>query len=102
MAYARGVVIPLIADEQVLAEALHKVNPSCKHASVSSYKECEFIAHLVFRTGVVKSGEEFIHDMKGMPGVRNIITDALRTAWMQGHFASDDATNPYDDEEEED
>lgn len=101
MAYAKAVVIPLIADEKVLAEALHKMNPTCKHASVSTYKECEQIASNVFRTGVVKSGEEFIQDMKGMPGVRNIITDALRSAWTQGHFASDDATNPYDDDEEE-
>jgi hypothetical protein len=99
MAHASAVVIPLIADEQVLAEALHKMNPTCKHASVSPYKECEQIARNVFRTGVVKSGEEFIHDMKDMPGVKRILNEALREAWQEG-YDSLISGNPYDTEEE--
>lgn len=98
MATATAVVIPLIADEKVLAEALHKQNPSCEHAVLSKYKECEFTARRVFRTGVVKSSTEFMGDLKDMPGVQAIIKDALREAWEDG-FDAVTHLNPYDGED---
>lgn len=94
MAVVPPIVVPLVANTDVLVQACHDMLDDgkglCEHkgGAIISIKNCEIMAQAILDKGAFQSSAEMIDSLKDNSQVQEIITDAMATAWDEGHDTS--------------
>lgn len=91
MAVVPPIVVPLVANTDVLVQACHDMLDDgkglCEHkgGAIISIKNCEIMAQAILDKGAFQSSAEMIDSLKDNSEVQEIITNAMATAWDEGH-----------------
>ena len=91
MAVVPPIKVPLVVDAERLVQVLHEILDDgagkCEHTdgSIISFKSCEIMAQAVIDAGGFQTSAEMIEALKDNSGVQEVITNAMASAWQEGH-----------------